>query len=213
MSVNVNELEQVEEKAIGLIRRCYNKILESCNSRFAPYLLGILSFTESCCFIIPPEVMLLPMSYANRKRAFRYALITTVTSVLGAIAGYYLGAFFWEIIQPYAFAYIPGFASNFDKVGELYQQNAVMALFIAAFTPIPFKVFTVVAGVYSAKISIALLITMSIIGRGSRYYILSGLVYFLGPKAHELIEKHFKAFTILVGVLAVLLGIVIKLRH
>lgn len=212
MSTNVNQLETIEEKAIGPIKKIYNRILESCNSRFAPYLLAIISFTESCCFIIPPEVMLLPMGYANRKRAFRYALITTVASVLGAIAGYYLGAYFWEIIQPYAFKYIPGFASNFDRVGDLYQQNAVMALFIAAFTPIPFKVFTVVAGVYSAKISLALLVTMSIIGRGSRYYILSALVYFFGPKAHELIEKHFTAFTISIGVIAVILGIIIKLR-
>lgn len=212
MSANVNELETIEAKTIGPIKKLYFKILESCNSRFAPYLLGILSFTESCCFIIPPEVMLLPMSYANRKRAFRYALITTVTSVLGAIAGYYLGMLFWDIFQPYAFSYIPGFASNFDKVGDLYQQNAALALFIAAFTPIPFKVFTVVAGVYSAKISLTLLIVMSIIGRGSRYYILSALVYFFGPKAHELIEKHFTAFTIVVGLLSVALALFLKFK-
>lgn len=196
-----------------VFRNFYNKILESCNSKAAPYILGIVSFTESCCFIIPPEVMLLPMGYANRKKVFRYALITTVTSVLGAVAGYYLGAYFWEVLQPFAFTYIPGFASNFDRVGELYAENATSALFIAAFTPIPFKVFTVVAGVYSAKISIALLIGTSIIGRGTRYFILSALVYFLGDKAKELIEKHFKLFTVLVGLLVLLVAITWKLIH
>lgn len=196
-----------------MFKRLYNRILASCNSVAAPYLLGVLSFTESCCFIIPPETMLLPMSYANRKKAFYFAFITTVTSVLGAVAGYYMGALLWHEIGPLCFKYIPGFAKYFDHVGELYKQNAVSALFLAAFTPIPFKVFTVAAGVYSAKISIWILLVTSIIGRGVRYNILSGLVYYFGAKAQKLIEKHFTKFTILVGILVILLVVILKLRH
>ena len=199
-------------KPKGFFGNLYQKILDSCNSRFAPYVLGVLSFTESCCFIIPPEVLLLPMSYANRQRAFFYALITTVTSVTGAIAGYYAGMFLWGEIQGVAFQYIPGFAEHFEYVGELYQQNAVSALFVAAFTPIPYKVFTVVAGVYSAKISIVTLVLTAIVGRGTRYFLLSGLVYFLGQRAQNLIERHFTKFTILVGILVVALAVILKLR-
>ncbi|MBL6989538.1 MAG: DedA family protein [Bacteriovoracaceae bacterium] len=210
---SVNPAKETIDQSKGLLRRWYNSILESCNSPIATVILGIVSFTESCCFIIPPEVMQLPMSYANRKKAFYYAFITTVTSVLGAIAGYYMGAYLWEEIQPLAFSYIPGFAKHFDHVGELYKENAVSALFLAAFTPIPFKVFTVAAGVYSTKISITILIATSIVGRGARYFILSALVYFLGDKAQNWIEKHFKTFTIVVGALVILLVLFLKLRH
>ncbi len=191
----------------------YNKLLESCKSKLAPYILAVVSFTESCCFIVPPEVMLLPMGYAQRKKAFRFALITSIASVFGAAAGYYMGAFLWAEISTFVFDYIPGFEKNFDHVGNLYQQNAVSTLLIAAFTPIPYKVFTVVAGVYSAKISFFLLLITAIVGRGTRYFILSGLIYFFGAKAQEIIEKHFTKFTILVGVLVVIVAILLKMRH
>ncbi|MBT3586855.1 MAG: DedA family protein [Halobacteriovoraceae bacterium] len=194
------------------LNRLYDKVLESCDSKYAPYILALVSFTESCCFIIPPEVMMLPMGIANRKKIFFWTGIATVFSVLGAIAGYYLGAYFWQSIQPFMFEYIPGFAHNFEKVGEMYRENAVSALFIAAFTPIPYKVFTVVAGVYSAKIGLLTLIGTAIVGRGTRYFIIAGVIYILGPKAKEFIEKHFVKFTWAVGLVIVLAAVVIKLR-
>ena len=157
--------------------------------------------------------MLLPMSYANRKRAFYFAGLTSIFSVLGAITGYLLGAYLWNEISHFVFEYLPGFEANFEYVGTLYKENAVSALLIAAFTPIPYKVFTVVAGVYSAKISIVLLIMTAIIGRGTRYFLLAGIVYIFGPKAQELIEKHFTKFTIIMGILVVIVAILLKLRH
>lgn len=191
----------------------YNKILSSCGHPSAPWVLGVVSFTESCCFVIPPEVMQLPMTYADRNKAWRYAFITTATSVLGAVAGYFMGHWLWVEIQPYLFQWIPGFAANFDKVGQMYQENAVGALFLAAFTPIPFKVFTVAAGVYADRIDLITLVLTSIVGRGLRYYILGALVYFFGPKAQELIERHFKVFTIVVMLLGVSVIAFLKLRH
>jgi len=197
----------------GKLASLYVKILDSCESKFAPYILGILSFTESFCFIIPPEVIMLPMAYANRAKAFLYSTIATITSVLGAIAGYYLGMLLWTEIQPYAFSYIPGFAKHFDHVGTLFQENSVGALLLAAFTPIPFKVFTVTAGVYSAKISIFTLIWTAILGRGVRYSILTGIVYVLGDRAQVWIERHFKTFTIVVMFLGIAAIAFLKLRH
>lgn len=208
-------MEESKEKPIpgSWVQWLYFKIIESCKHKSAPWIMGLLSFTESFCFIIPPEVMFLPMSYANRKKAFHYAAIATITSVLGAIAGYYLGSFMWQEIQPYMFDLIPGFAKNFDKVGELYKENAVGALFLAAFTPIPFKVFTVSAGVYSAQIGITTLIATSLVGRGIRYSIMCGIVYFFGEKAQEIIEKHFKWATIGIMVLGIAAIAFLKLRH
>lgn len=153
------------------------------------------------------------MTYAKRKSAWVYALITTLTSVLGAVAGYYLGMFLWAEVQPILFEYIPGFAKNFDKVGVMYQENAVYSLFLAAFTPIPFKVFTVAAGVYSTKIGLMTLIGTSLVGRGARYFIMAGLVYFLGDKAKVIIEKHFKIATIVIAILGVTAIVLLKMRH
>lgn len=175
--------------------------------------MGFLSFTESFCFIIPPEVMMLPMSYANRKKAFHYAAIATFTSVLGAISGYYVGSLLWAEVQPTLFELIPAFEKYFDVVGEKYKENAVSALLIAAFTPIPFKVFTVTAGVYSAQVSITTLIVTSIVGRGARYSIMCGIVYFFGEKAQEIIEKHFKYASIAIMILGIAAIAFLKLRH
>lgn len=194
-------------------RELYEKILRSCESKKAPYILGVLSFTESCCFIIPPEVMLLPMTYADRTRAWRLAMITTATSVLGAIAGYLMGALLWDVLQEPLFTYIPGFAKYFDVVGLKFQDNASLAIFLAAFTPIPFKVFTVAAGVYSAKISIVTLIIMSIIGRGIRYYLMAGAIAIFGKKAKKLIEERFGMMSMIGGVLVVLVVYLLKFRH
>ena len=192
----------------SLVERTYLWILKKCSSRVAPYLLALLSFTESCIFIIPPELMLLPMSYANRKKSFAYALNTTISSVFGAMFGYVLGYFFWEQFGQVAFEYIPGFAKHFDHVTNLYKENAILYLFVAAFTPIPFKVFTLAAGV--SHISFTLLVVTSLVGRGLRYFILSSLVFFLGEKAKVIIEKHFTAFTIFVGLLVVVAVLVKK---
>lgn len=210
MSIN-HPFGEVPRK--GIFAKLYLRILESCNSKWAEFFLALTSFTDSFCFVIIPDVMLLPMSYANRKKAFRYAFITTVASVLGAIAGYYLGKFLWIEVRPYAFEYIDGFKSYFNKAGDLFQENAVLALFVAAFTPIPFKVFTVAAGVYSDKVPLSLLVFVSIIGRGSRYYIISGLVYYFGEKAQLLIEKHFRKFTFVVSIALLILLILYNLKN
>ena len=124
--MNILEIENEEKDSIelaeehlahgdikGPLARTYVWILEKCDTKFATILLGILSFTESCMLIIPPEVMLLPMSYARRKRAFYYAFITTVTSVLGAVAGYFIGVYLWSELSPFAFEYVPGMVNIF----------------------------------------------------------------------------------------------------
>ena len=192
------------------LKKIYFKSIESCGHPRAPWVLGILSFTESCFFVIPPEILLLPMCYARRKMSWFYALVATLTSVVGALSGYLMGMWLWGEIGSWFFDYIPGFERYFDIVGDKYGENAISALFLAAFTPIPFKVFTVAAGVYSHHVGMATLILVSLFGRGLRYFILAGLIYYFGERAREIIEKYFKSFVLflaLAGVAVVLLKV------
>ena len=192
------------------LKNLYEYALKKCESKYAVYFLAISSFTESCIFILPPEVLLIPMSFANRKKAIFYWIVTVITSVLGAIAGYYIGAVLWDVVQYPLFEYMPGFEKYFTKVGGLYQENVYTTLFIAAFTPIPFKVFTVVAGVYHELIPIGLLIGISFIGRGLRYLILVVAILIFGEKVKKLLEERFGLMTMVLGLLAVLALIAYK---
>lgn len=192
------------------LKKLYNYALEKCESPLAPYFLALSSFTESCIFILPPEVLLIPMSFANRKKAMFYWLITVVTSVLGAIAGYYIGAFFWEALREPLFSFMPGFEKHFDHVGQLYQENIYTSLFIAAFTPIPFKVFTVAAGVYHDLIPIGVLVGISTVGRGLRYLILVVSILLFGEKVKQLLEEKFGLMTAILGAIAVIAVICLK---
>ena len=151
----------------------------------------------------------MPMCYANRAKAWIYGAITTVSGVAGAVLGYLIGMFLWQNFGHLFFNHIPGFSQYFDTVGQMYQDNAELSLFIAAFTPVPFKVFTVAAGVYADKINIMTLIVVSFIGRGTRYFIMAALIFYLGQRAKVIIEKHFKICTIILAVLA-MAGLIVK---
>ncbi len=185
------------------LKRLYKRILKSCESRKAPYLLALLSLTESCVFIIPPETMLLPMTLANRKNVWRFVAITTFFSMVGAVIGYFIGQYSWIGLQGWVFSHFPSFETHFASVGQLFSENAVEALLLAAITPIPYKVFTIAAGVYSDQISLWLVIVTCLLGRGFRYGLLAGLVAIFGKKIEEVLEKYFPWVTLLVGLLIV----------
>ena len=186
------------------LKKIYEYALDKCGSPKAPYFLALSSFTESCIFILPPEVLLIPMSFANRKKALFYWMITVITSVLGAIAGYYIGASLWHLVEAPLFEYMPGFQKHFEHVGQLYKENIYTSLFIAAFTPIPFKVFTVAAGVYHELIPLGVLVGISFIGRGLRYLILVVCILLFGEKVKTLLEERFGLMTAILGTIAVL---------
>ena len=150
------------------------------------------------------------MTFAKRKKGLIYWVITVAASILGAAAGYYLGAFFWDIIKGPLFEYMPGFQKHFEHVGKLYQDNVYTTLFIAAFTPIPFKVFTVAAGVYHELIPIGVLLGISLIGRGLRYLLLVATIMIFGDKVQKLLEERFGLMTAIIGVLVILGLILLK---
>lgn len=195
------------------VRRLYDWTLSWAETRFAVPALFVLSFMEASFFPIPPDVLLMAMSLGRPKRAFLYAGVCTVGSVAGAALGYYIGMSLWEGLGVYAacpqfegggwlFEYVPSFnCHNFELVQSLYQDNAWMALFTAAFTPIPFKVFTIAAGVF--QVGLVTLLAASTVGRGARFFLVSGLIFFFGPKVRSFIEKRFEILTLVFTALLV----------
>lgn len=185
-----------------LFEPLYEKVIGWSRHPHAERYLGAMSFAESSFFPVPPDVMLIPMCVADRDKAWRFALITTVTSLLGGIAGYAIGLFLFEAVQPllidlgYHDAYLKGKAW-FDDWG-------VWAVLIAGFSPIPYKVFTIAAGV--AVLNLPAFIIASFVGRGARFFLVAGLVVAGGEKMETLIRQHVERLGWAVVVLAVLLA-------
>lgn len=181
-----------------MLKRLYNWILGWADSKWGTLALFILAFAESSFFPIPPDVLLIALCLGKPRRAFRFALVCTVGSVTGAIAGYGLGHFAWQGISSW---FIPSVFSqeSFDSVAALYDKWNFWAVFTAGFTPIPYKIFTLVGGV--CQINIGLFILASIIARGLRFFIIGFLIWRFGAPIKTFIDKYFNwlaiAFTVL----------------
>lgn len=170
----------------------------------APWFLGALSFIESSFFPIPPDVMLAPMCLAAPKKAWRLALLTTLTSVAGGALGYAIGAFAMDALEPWLLAsrYWPAYQSAV----ELFGRWGFWAVFVAGFSPIPYKVFTIAAG----ALSMAFLPFMlaSFIGRGARFFLVAGLMAWGGARMEEKLHRHIDRLG-WATVALVLLGVVV----
>lgn len=195
--------EKDKSKAMRFIKNLYNWVLSWAGSPYAVPALFLLAFAESSFFPIPPDVLLIALALAKSDRSLYYAAICTSGSVTGALWGYLIGYAFWQTVGEYFFLYIPGFTEElFNKVCLSFEQNSVLIIFTAAFTPIPYKVFTVSAGV--SKISIIPFIVASIFGRGARFFIVGLLFKHFGVTAKKYIDKYFNLLTILVVIIYIL---------
>ncbi len=194
------------------IKKMYYWTLHWADTPYALPALFMLSFLESSFFPIPPDVLLMAMVFGNSRKWMTYALWCTVASVLGGVLGWYIGWGFWAVLQDFFYNVIPGFTEEkFSKVAELYQGNAFLAIFTAAFTPIPYKVFTIAAGVFS--VAIPVLVLASIFGRGMRFFLVAGLIRWGGPWVKPFLEKHFDIATLVFLALAIAGFAAIKLIH
>ena len=183
-----------------MLRNLYESILKWSEKRHSLYALSGISFLEASIFPIPPDPLLVALSLGKPKKAFVFAFFCSLFSVLGAILGYYIGFSLWEVSSDFFLNHIFD-ESSFEFVKSKYEENSFISILTAAFTPIPYKVFTIAAGVF--KISILTLIVASAIGRSARFFLISGLIYFYGPSIKSFIDKYFNIITIL----ATLLGI------
>ena len=205
--------ERAAEASIGpvsrwaLHRHLYDWVLSFAHHKHSTTALFGLSFAESSFFPVPPDVLLGPMCLGHRKKALWFATVTTVASVLGAYLGYYIGYALIDVALM-----IPGItqegidklAGEFDRRGELY-------VFVAALTPIPFKLLTITAGF--AKMDLIVFTLACILGRGARFYAVSGIFWLIGPKAVPFIDKYFNWVCLVFMVLLVGGVAAIKLLH
>ena len=182
----------------GWIRGLYNWTMSLAAGPKAPAALGAVSFAESSFFPIPPDVLLIPMVIAQRKRAWIYAGLCTITSVLGGILGYFIGAvLFQELAKPILEFY--GYLDKFDIFKDRFTEFGPWIVFTAGLTPFPYKVITITSG--AVGLSWPVFIIASVVSRGLRFFIVAGLLYLFGPKIREFIEKRlglmFTVFMIL----------------
>ncbi len=185
----------------GVMRRAYDWILKWADTKWGAIALFILAFAESSFFPIPPDVLLIACCLGlplKSKRVFYFALICTLGSVLGGIAGYMIGSVGWGAMESW---FIPTVFSQeaFNNVGLLYEEYNFWVVFTAGFTPIPYKLITISAGVFD--IDFILFIIASIVARAARFFLIAWLIMHFGPPIKSFIDKYFNwiaiGFTIL----------------
>ena len=155
----------------------------------APWALSVLSFVESVIFPIPTDVMLAPMVLAQPPKWLHYATLATIFSVLGGVLGYLLGA--WAFDWASAWLLADGEGGTFAEAQRLFQEWGVWVVFIAAFTPIPYKVFTISAGFMA--LALVPFIAASAAGRAARFFLVAGLVRWLGARYEPLLRRHVES--------------------
>jgi membrane protein YqaA with SNARE-associated domain len=196
----------------GLHYRLYDWVIRWAAHRHARWALFLIAFIESSFFPIPPDVLLIAMALARPGAARAFAALTTAGSVLGGLFGYCIGLGLWRLIEAPVFRHLGpiGFTpENFELIQTKYQENAFLAVFSSGLTPIPYKVFTIAAGVF--EVSVPVFIFASILGRGARFFLIAELLKRLGPRVMPFIERYLGWLTLAFVVLLILGFVAIKL--
>lgn len=182
-----------------MIRRLYDWTMSLAESRHALWALAIVAFVESSFFPIPPDVLMIPMILARPDRAFRIAFIATVASVLGGCLGYYIGYGMMDVVgQPLLAFY--GKEAAFADLSLRFNEWGGWAVLMAGVTPFPFKVITIFSG--ATHLSLTLFITVAIIARALRFFLVAALLWKFGPPVRDFIEKRLGiVFTVFVVLL------------
>ena len=193
-----------------LVRRLYDWVLSWAETPYGIPVLALLAFAEASFFPVPPDVLLMALCLSIPAKSFRYASVAMLGSVVGGILGYGIGMGLWEMVSPIFFQYVPGFSTeSFARVKGFFDQYDFWTIFVAGFTPIPYKIFTIAAGAF--QINFPIFCLASLISRGLRFFMVAGLFYYFGKPAKELIDKYFNLLTILFLIL--LLGGVILVKY
>ena len=187
----------------GLHRRLYDWVLRWAQTPYGVPMLFALSFAESSVFPLPPDVLLIGLGVARPRRALWYATVCSAGSVFGGILGYTIGFFIWDGVQDQFFAYIPGFSPEaFAHVQGLYNEYGFLAVMIAGFTPIPYKIFTIASGVFA--MNLPLFILASGLSRSARFFVEGALLFRFGSRIQQIMDRYFNLITI--AFLVLLLG-------
>lgn len=192
-----------------MFQKLYDKILQLSRHRHASRYLFILSFTESSFFPIPPDVMLAPMALAQPDKAFRFALLTTIASVLGGIFGYVIGYFLFDRIEPWL--QTTHYWDSYLIAQSWFKNWGFWAVFVAGFSPIPYKVFTIAAG--AMNMVFLPFVIASIIGRGGRFFLVAMLLATGGAKFESKLREYMDRLGWTIVALVVIGGGIYKLFY
>lgn len=184
-----------------MLRRLYDWVVEQAAKPWATKAVAAIAFAESSFFPIPPDVMLVPMCLAKPKRAFFYAGVCTVASVVGGLVGYAIGALLYDTAGQFLIK-LYGYGDKVDAFRAAYAEWGAWIILIKGATPIPYKLVTIASGF--AGYNLFWFTILSIITRGARFYMLAALLYYWGEPAREFIEKRlglvlFASVVIIVG--------------
>lgn len=190
-----------------MFRSLYDRVLKWSRHPHAVWYLGGMSFAESSFFPVPPDVILIPMSLARPNRAMLYALCATLTSTLGGVLGYLIGAVAFDAVEPWIHEF--GYTTKYETIVQWFDVWGVWAVFVAGFSPIPYKLFTISAGVLN--MAILPFVLASFIGRGARFFLVSGLVAWGGERFEAGLRQHVERIGWAVSGLLVLALIALNL--
>lgn len=191
-----------------MLRRLYDWTMDLASHKGAPQALFWVSFIESSVFPIPPDVMLMPMVLAQRLKAWAYATIATLGSVLGGLAGYLVGLLLFDVLgRPLLDLY--GYGQQFDEFASKYNEYGALIVFFFGVTPFPYKVITIASG--ATQLNVLVFLLASVASRGLRFFLVSGLLYWFGAPIRDFIEQRLGLVTTVFLVL--LIGGFVALRY
>ena len=195
-----------------MLRILFDKCVKLASSRFANYSLALVSFIESSFFPVPPDIMIVPMVVANKKKYFRIFVIATLFSALGALLGYFIGFLFFNELGLKVFKFYG--QHNIEFLKEKFQTNNgvfswLMILFTAAFTPLPFKLVTIFSGFI--EFNIILFFFTCLLARGLRFYIVAYLSFRFGSTFSSFLEKKGALWATIIGLIIVVLALIVYL--
>ncbi len=192
----------MKTKSRNPLRRIYDWTLSLAERKTSSWWLGLISFSEASFFPIPPDVLLIPLCLGAIRKALKFALICSIASVLGGLTGYAIGFYGWEALEGFFYDFVPGFTpEKFEKISRWYEEWGWYIVFLAGFTPIPYKVFTVASGVMGMALIPFLL--ASAVSRSARFFLVAILISKFGEPMKEKIDRHFNKFALAFGVLLV----------
>ncbi len=191
-----------DPNARSRVRRLYDWVLGWAETPYGAWALAVLAVVESSVFPIPPDPLLVALCLGAPASSLRLAALTTAASVAGGLIGYGIGAGAWHLLDGFFFDHVPGVSpESFAHVRELYGRYDFWVIFLAGLTPLPYKVFTLSAGVFALDLPVFAL--ASFVSRGLRFFVLGGLIHRWGPALRGAIDRHFNAFTWAFGALLV----------
>lgn len=177
-----------------MLRRLYDLVIDLAAHPKAPWLLAFVSFVESSVFPIPPDAMLIPMVLAERAKAWFFATVSTISSVLGGAAGYAIGFFLFELVGKPILGFY-GYEEKFAHFAGQYNEYGAWIVFFAGVTPFPYKVITIASG--ATLLNFWVFMAASVAARGLRFFLVSGLLYWFGPPIRAFIERRLGLVTTL----------------